>query len=513
MSAADRYDVVIAGSGFGGTILARALQSRGRRVLLVEKGEHPRFALGESSTPLAALSLERLAADYGLGDLHGHATWGRWQRNSPELRCGLKRGFTFCEHVPGEAGPPRVLAVAASPNDEVADTHWMRSDFDARQVERALAEGVEVRQRTAIVAIDERHDHSVLTLRSAEGERQVATPWWIDATGRRQLARRLGLVEGDANGLRTRSSLVYSHFEGVGEPSTDRGLPYPPQWSAVHHLIEEGWIYELRFDDGRVSAGALLRQWPLKEAGEVGEAAEPRGVWAELIARYPHLQARYGRARPTRAFAAVERVQHRLAAAAGRRWLALPHTYTFIDPLFSTGIAWTLRAVERVADLVTRDLPRGGPRSVEHYARLLAAEADAIDALVSTSYRTTPSLESFQAVAAVYFAVVSWSEARERLCSPEAPAWEGFLGCEDPLCEPLLGTLVTDLERYREDPAQLVSSTLDRLAPIDIAGLDRYLRTGAVPVDLDVLVERSAKLGLERDEVRARLPLLRGEST
>jgi choline dehydrogenase-like flavoprotein len=35
-------EVVVVGSGFAGSILARALASAGRRVLLLEKGRHPR---------------------------------------------------------------------------------------------------------------------------------------------------------------------------------------------------------------------------------------------------------------------------------------------------------------------------------------------------------------------------------------------------------------------------------------------------------------------------------------
>ncbi|MCY3969170.1 MAG: NAD(P)-binding protein, partial [Acidobacteria bacterium] len=46
----ERREVVIAGGGFGGSVLARALHAQGRDVLLLERGRHPRFALGESST-------------------------------------------------------------------------------------------------------------------------------------------------------------------------------------------------------------------------------------------------------------------------------------------------------------------------------------------------------------------------------------------------------------------------------------------------------------------------------
>jgi len=104
--AVERREIVIAGGGFAGSILARALRASGRDVLLVERGRHPRFALGESSTPLANLALERLAVRYGFEDLWDLAAHGRWRRRLPAVRRGLKRGFCFYGHRPGEVYSP-----------------------------------------------------------------------------------------------------------------------------------------------------------------------------------------------------------------------------------------------------------------------------------------------------------------------------------------------------------------------------------------------------------------------
>jgi len=68
-------------------MIARRL---GRSVVLLERGQHPRFAIGESSTPLANLLLEELAQRYGLPRLLPLAKWGSWQKAYPEIACGLK---------------------------------------------------------------------------------------------------------------------------------------------------------------------------------------------------------------------------------------------------------------------------------------------------------------------------------------------------------------------------------------------------------------------------------------
>ena len=83
-------DVAVIGSGFAGSLTALALRRLGRRVVLVERGQHPRFAIGESSTPLANLLLEELADRYGLPGVRVFSKWGTWQRARP--RAGRSLG-------------------------------------------------------------------------------------------------------------------------------------------------------------------------------------------------------------------------------------------------------------------------------------------------------------------------------------------------------------------------------------------------------------------------------------
>ena len=86
-------DVAIVGSGFSGSLAALALRKRGRRVVLIERGRHPRFAIGESSTPLANLLIEELADTYDLPRIRVFSKWGTWQAARPDVASGLKRGL------------------------------------------------------------------------------------------------------------------------------------------------------------------------------------------------------------------------------------------------------------------------------------------------------------------------------------------------------------------------------------------------------------------------------------
>jgi len=84
-------DVAVIGSGFAGSLTALILTRMGLRVILLDKTRHPRFAIGESSTPAADLVLASLCDRYDLPLLKPLCKYGTWQRECPQFACGLKR--------------------------------------------------------------------------------------------------------------------------------------------------------------------------------------------------------------------------------------------------------------------------------------------------------------------------------------------------------------------------------------------------------------------------------------
>src|SRR5688572_21031659 len=213
-------EVAIVGSGFAGSLLARVLAVLGYDVVLLERGTHPRFAIGESTTPLANLSLERLARRYGLADCRDLAAHGRWTARHPDVRRGLKRGFTFYRHHPGERlanrglGSERLL-VAASPDDAIADTHWVRADVDHHFVREAVAAGVDYRDRAELADAAFDAEGVLLTGRRDGAPLALRADFVLDATGPTGfLARRLA-IPSLLDRVETHSGLVFGHFDGV----------------------------------------------------------------------------------------------------------------------------------------------------------------------------------------------------------------------------------------------------------------------------------------------------------
>ncbi len=523
-------EVAIVGSGFAGSLLARVLAVLGYDVVLLERGTHPRFAIGESSTPLANLSLERLGIRYGLADCYNLATHGRWLAHFPEIRRGLKRGFTYYRHHPDQPFANRGLdserlLVAASPHDSLSDTHWLRADVDHHFVREAMAAGVDYRDRVELTSADVAADSVRVSGNQNGSAFELRANFLIDASGPGGfLARQLSIPSGLEH-TETRAAIVFSHFDGVRlmkdvVPGIPEG-PYPDDWAAVHHVIDEGWMYSLRFDDGVTSAGFLLTP---RGAGALNSsgAADPASLWRELIQRYPTLASAFAEATPLMPIAFRPLIQHRLTRAAGERWAMMPHAYAFVDPLYSTGIAWGLRAIERLALAFESAAPNRrvpDPDVLARYDAALSREADQIDLVVAGAYEAMAHFDLFAAQAMLYFATVSFAEVSQRLAQKESAAWNGFLGVGDPVLEPLAREALRRLRQITQRRGEVGTSEERRgfvewisqaIAPRNIAGLADPSRKNLYPVDFDALIEQHALLGLTRAEVLEALPALRG---
>ena len=523
-------EVAIVGSGFTGSLLARVLAVLGYDVVLLERGAHPRFAIGESSTPLANLSLERLGIRYGLADCYNLATHGRWLAHFPEIRRGLKRGFTYYRHHPDRPFADRGLKserllVAASPHDSLSDTHWLRADVDHHFVRGAVAAGVDYRDRVELTGADFSAD-SVRLSGSRNGTAfELGANFLIDASGPGGFLARLLSIPSGLENTETRSALVFSHFDGVRlmkdlVPGLPEG-PYPDDWAAVHHVIDEGWMYSLRFDDGVTSAGFLLTPRGVVALNATG-AVDAAALWDELLRRYPTLASAFAEAKPLMPIAFRPVIQHRLTRAAGERWALMPHAYAFVDPLFSTGIAWGLRAVERLAlAFESSEHKRRVPdfEALTCYDAALAAEADQIDLVVAGAYEAMAHFDLFAAQAMLYFATVSFAEASQRLAPTESAAWNGFLGVGDPVLEPLASDSLRRLREITQRRGEVGNSKerqafgewiTHSIAPRNIAGLATAERRNLYPVDFDALIEHHGLLGMSRDQLLQALPALRG---
>jgi FADH2 O2-dependent halogenase len=420
-------DVAIVGSGFGGSLTALLLSRVGRACVLVDRASHPRFAIGESSTPNADLALLAIAREYDLPRIAPLAKYGTWQRTYPQVVCGLKRGFTYFHHRPNQPFLPRAdhaneLLVAASPDDERSDTHWLRADVDAFFAAEAQKAGVPLFENTA-VELARQGNGWRLTSTNRPQTLSIDAAFVIDGTGEFGIIpRTLGLAS-RVSTLATNSRTVFAHFRDLRHwdaimreaGATNADHPFCCDHAAVHLVIDEGWMYQLRFNNNVTSAGFVLDgdKFPLDESVSIQDE------WDRLLFRYPSLAEQF---RPTTiiappgGLARTRRLQRRMSQAAGDNWALLPHTFGFIDPLHSTGIAQSLRGIERLAAILREHWDRPTlPAALAAYSATLDREIGLIDKLVSGCYLARRNFRLFTAFAMLYFAATISTEHRRAL--------------------------------------------------------------------------------------------------
>ena len=500
-------DVVVIGAGFGGALTALALRRVGRSVTLIDKGRHPRFAIGESSTPLANILIEELAAKYDLPRVAPLSKWGTWRRAYPDLPVGLKRGFSFFRHsldrrFDDDGSHARQVLVGASPHDEIADTHWYRPTFDQFLTREAQNAGAELLDQAHIDRVRFESDAARLDVTRAGAARTLTARFVIDASGPRgALHRLLDLDEAPTRWLPPTEGL-YTHFEGVARwdeavrPET--GVPYPVDDAAVHQVFPGGWIWILRFNNGITSAGAAVAT-PLARELRLNEGA---AAWHRLLDRLPSVKAQFAIARPTLPFMHTPRVAFRSRVTCGDHWAMLPSAAGVIDPLLSTGFPLTLLGIGRLVELLQRTWDgRGRRAAIDEYARQTERELDATECLVAALYAAMDDFALFKRLTRLYFAAASFSETARRLGRHElAP---GFLLCDHPKFGPASraiaeGAIGRPTDRARAHLFDQIDRTVE---PFDVAGLGDDTRRDWYPVLAQDLIAGRAKLGATQAEI------------
>jgi FADH2 O2-dependent halogenase len=399
----DDVDVAILGTGIGGTILGAILARNGARVVLVERGSHPRFAIGESTIPETTMLLRLMAQRYGvpeIGDLANH----NGVRARVSSACGVKRNFTFVYHRPGQACDPHEMTqfpTWAPPFGP--DVHFFRQDVDAYMLGVAVRYGARACQETSLREID--FSSRAVRLVSDRG-RVFRARYVVDAGGMNAPLARMFSLREEPCPLRTRSRTIYTHMVGVdpfdrcGPDRRSHGLPSPVSQGTLHHIFDGGWMWVIPFDNHPSSTNALCSVGVTLDLGaHPARGASPEEEFRGILSTFPSVARQFEGARAVRPWAATDRMQYASRQLAGDRFCLLPHAGWLVDPLFSSGLAVTMNAVNGMAHRILSglrddDLSAARFEPVDTWVRRCFTY---YDTLVSCSYKAFADYEVWNA--------------------------------------------------------------------------------------------------------------------
>jgi flavin-dependent dehydrogenase len=320
-------EVLVIGGGPAGSTVAALLASRGRDVVLLEKNRHPRFHIGESLLPLNLPLFEQLGVAREI-----------------ELIAMPKYGAEFVS--PWHEQAVTFEFAQAWDKSFPAAYQVRRSQFDEILFRNAARKGARTIEGCRAIAVDCHARGAAVTTQSDEGgEQKWQTRFLVDASGRDTfIASRLGVKR---RNRKHNSAAIFAHFTGA------RRLPGRNEGNITVFWFEHGWLWFIPLADGATSVGAVCWPYYMKS-----RQTEPARFLLDTIALCPPLAERLRNASLVSPVTATGNYSYCADRSVGESYLLLGDAFTFIDPVFSTGVYLAMHSAFVGADTIERCLDK-----------------------------------------------------------------------------------------------------------------------------------------------------------
>lgn len=317
-------DVLVIGGGPAGSTAAALLATRGYRVTLLEKAHHPRFHIGESLLPANLPLLEKL----GVADAVKAIGMEKWGAEFVSPWHEHKQAFEFADAM--DKSMPMAYQVRRSEFDEILIRN--ASQKNARVEEGCQVQDVDFLPGDAGAVVKARYD---------DGKTEtVHARFVLDASGRDTfLGNRFKAKHRNKN---HNSTALYGHFRGA-----ERNVG-KTEGNITIFWFAHGWIWLIPLSDGTTSVGAVTWPYYLKTRGK--KSLEQ--FFQETIALCAPLQKILRDAHLTSPVEATGNFSYVCDHTHGSNYLLLGDAYTFIDPVFSSGVMLAMQSAFVGADTV-----------------------------------------------------------------------------------------------------------------------------------------------------------------
>jgi FADH2 O2-dependent halogenase len=136
------------------------------------------------------------------------------------------------------------------------------------------------------------------------------------------------------------------------------------------------------------------------------DCVSPEEEFWQIVSRYPGIARHMEGAKAVRPFVGTDRIQYSAQKAAGSRYTLLPHSYSFVDPLYSRGMMWTFENLYALAHrlMAALDADDFSMERFEYLNGLAEAQLQQADQLVYNGYRAMAHFDTWNAWLRIFVA-------------------------------------------------------------------------------------------------------------
>lgn len=354
----ENTEILIVGAGPAGSVAAGFLRQQGRKVLMIEREQFPRFSIGESLLPQ---SMEYIEA---AGMLRDVVEAGFQYKNGAAFACGDKRTeFDFRQKFSKGWGTTYQV---------------QRATFDKVLADAAERAGAELRYRHEVISVDVAGDKPSVTVRGPDGgEYRVEAEFLLDASGFGRILPRLLKLEKPSN-FPTRGA-IFTHVQD--------GIPLDGDFDrnkilvTVHPKHRDVWYWTIPFSNGRCSLGVVA---------EVDFLAQYPGTETErlraLVAEDPGLSKLLAGATWDTPARQIVGYSANVESLWGKNYALLGNAGEFLDPVFSSGVTIAFKSASLASDCLRRRYAGETVDWQTDYGHPLRQGVDAFRAFVEAWY-------------------------------------------------------------------------------------------------------------------------------
>ncbi len=407
-----KHDVIVLGSGLAGSTMAAILARHGHSVLMLEKGRHPRFALGEATLPQTSYWMWLIGERFDVRELKLLAD-ARTVSSQIAPTSGVKRSIGFAYHRAGVAhdmvnNSHQVLAPELPFQSE---SHFYREDIDQYMAGVATGYGASLLEDTEVVAVAVNEGGVSVTDRGGTEHR---ARFLVDASSFSSIVTSTFELREQPTRLRTRSRSIFTHVEGLGPfddlfpPEQRPGLKYRWHEGTLHHVFDGGWLWVIPFGnhaDSRNSLASIGLTLDMDKFPPREDLTAEEEFW-EVVGQFPSVAAAFQAATPTRPYIRTGRLQYSCAKAVGDRVFVTPQAYGAVDALYSRGLINTFEMTYCFAGRLLEALD-ADDFTEERFAgldELARSQLDLHDQMVQNAYRSFADFDAWNAWLKVWLA-------------------------------------------------------------------------------------------------------------